>query len=309
MDMPSPQAKAIENQFRLMREMAETAFDLEQERENTQAAYELTGTPKRVHYEWSTLAGVSVLRAIPEADRDLYNVVFLHGGAFCLMSAWTHHRLAGHIATASQAKVIVPDYALAPEKPFPAALDECLAVVRGAREEHAQSLTALMGDSAGGGLALSVLLQIRDAGVAPPFAAVLMAPWLDLTLASQSITTAATEDVILTEHNLRETACLYLNGARAEDPRASPIFGDFRGLPSLYVQASGRDLLRDDSTRLWEAFIEQGLELQFDLFPDMLHSFQFFAGNIPEADEAVRKAADFLDQVLAADQCEREGAG
>ena len=299
--MPSPQAKAIENQFRLMRELPDTAFDLEQERENTLEAYELTGTAKRVRYERDALAGVPVLRAIPEVDRALFSVVFLHGGAFCLMSAWTHHRLAGHIATACRAEVIVPDYALAPEKPFPAALEECVAVVLRAREKQAHGLTALMGDSAGGGLALSVMLQIRDAGAAPPFAAVLMAPWLDLTLTSPSIRTAANEDVILTERNLRETACLYLNGARADDPRASPLFGTFGGLPPLYVQASGRDLLRDDCMRLRDAYTEQRLELQFELFPDMLHSFQFFAGNIPEADEAVRKAAAFLDQVLVAD--------
>ncbi len=307
--MPSPQAKAIENQFRLMRDMAETAFDLEQERENTREAYELTGAPKGVRYERGELSGVPVMRAIPDVDYGRYSVVFLHGGAFCLMSAWTHHRMAGHIATACRAEVIVPDYALAPERPFPAALEECVAVVLRAREEQARGLTALMGDSAGGGLALSVLLRIRDAGAAPPLAAVLMAPWLDLTLSSPSMRNAASEDVILTERNLREMVRLYLNGARADDPRASPIFGTFRGLPPLYVQVSGRDLLRDDCMRLRDAFTEEGLELKFELFPDMLHSFQFFAGNIPEADEALRKAAAFLDQVHSADPHERKGAG
>ena len=305
--MPSPQAKAIENQFRLMRETAATAFDLEQERENTREAYELTGTPKRIRYERGALAGVPVLRAIPEVDLGLYSVVFLHGGAFCLMSAWTHHRVAGHIATACRAEVVVPDYALAPEEPFPAALEDCVGVVQAAREVQRHGLVALMGDSAGGGLALSVLLQIRDAGVAPPFAAVLMAPWLDLTLSSPSIRTSVGVDVILMERNLREMARLYLNGAPADDPRASPLFGDFRGLPPLYVQASGRDLLRDDCTRLRDAFTEQGLELQFELFPDMLHSFQFFAGNIPEADQAILKAAAFLDQMHTADRHYVEG--
>ena len=239
--MASPQAKAIENQFRLMRSLSEEEFDLDQERENTREAHELTGPPDGVRYERDELAGISVLRAIPERDHGRFSVVFLHGGAFCLMSSRTHHRLAGHIASACRAQVILPDYALAPERPFPAALQECVAVLGAAQDEQSDGMVALMGDSAGGGLALSVLLQVRDEGAAPPFAAVLMAPWLDLTLSSPSVTSAAESDVILAEDNLRKMAELYLNGANPDDPLASPLFGCFRGLPPLYVQASGRE--------------------------------------------------------------------
>lgn len=298
--MSSPQAQAIESQFRLMRDISDSGFDLEHERENTREAHELTGRAAGVRYERGAMAGIPVVRAVPGEDRGLYSVVFLHGGAFCLMSAWTHHRLAGHLATACRAQVILPDYALAPERPFPAALDECVAVVGAARDEQPDGLTALMGDSAGGGLALSVLLEIRDAEIAAPFAAVLMAPWLDLTLSSASVVTAAGIDVILNERNLRETASLYLDGAAADDPRASPLFGRFDGLPPIYVQASGRDLLRDDSTRLRDAFADQGIGLQFELFSDMLHSFQFFAGTMPEADIAISKSAAFVERAFAA---------
>jgi len=307
--MPSPQARAIENQFRLMRGISESRFDLEQERENTREAHELTGKAAGVRYEHDEMAGIPVVRAHPDEEHGRYRVVFLHGGAFCLMSAWTHHRLAGHIATACRAQVILPDYALAPERPFPAALDECVAVVGAARDEQPEGLTALMGDSAGGGLALSVLLEIRDAGTAPPFAAVLMAPWLDLTLSSASVRGAAGIDVILNERNLRETASLYLDGSAADDPRASPLFGRFGGLPPIYVQASGRDLLRDDCLRLRDAFAEQGVELQFELFSDMLHSFQFFAGNMPEADLAISQSAAFVERVWAARPRGATGAG
>ncbi len=293
--MASPQAKAIENQFRLMRSLSETTFDLDQERANTRDAHELTGPPDDVRYEKDELAGIAVLRAIPEHDRERFSVIFLHGGAFCLMSAYTHHRLAGHIAMACRAQVILPDYALAPERPFPAALQECVAVLGAAQDRQPEGMTALMGDSAGGGLALSALLKIRDAGAAPPFAAVLMAPWLDLTLSSPSVRSAAGSDVILAEDNLRKMAELYLGGANPGDPLASPLFGCFRNLPPLYVQASGRDLLRDDCTRLRDAFTAQGLTLEFELFTDMLHSFQFFAGNMPEADDAVCRAAAFLE--------------
>ena len=299
---------AIENQFRLMREMSDNGFNLLQERENTREAHELTGRPVGVRWERDSMAGIPVLRTLPDPDRGLFSVVFLHGGAFCLMNAWTHHRLAGHIASACQAQVILPDYALAPEQPYPAALHQSVAVVTAARDERADGAAVLMGDSAGGGLALSVLLRMRDEGIALPFASVLMAPWLDLTLSSPSVKSAADIDVILTERNLREMARLYLAGQRADDPLASPLFGNFEGLPPLYVQASGRDLLRDDSVRLRDAFEQQELKLQFELFPDMLHSFQFFAGNMPEAGNAIRKAAAFLEREYAAHRRETIGA-
>ncbi len=307
--MASPQAKAIENQFRLMRSLSETVFDLDQERENTCDAHELTGPPDGIRYERDELAGIAVLRAIPERDLGRFSVVFLHGGAFCLMSARTHHRLAGHIASACRAQVIVPDYALAPERPFPAALQECVAALGAARDERSDGMVALMGDSAGGGLALSVLLQVRDQGATPPFAAVLMAPWLDLTLSSPSVRSAAGSDVILAEDNLRKMAELYLNGAKPDDPLASPLFGCFKGLPPLYAQASGRDLLRDDCTRLRDAFTEQGLTLEFELFADMLHSFQFFAGNMPEAEDAICRAAAFLEGEYSAHRHEKTEEG
>ncbi|MDE0111515.1 MAG: alpha/beta hydrolase fold domain-containing protein [Albidovulum sp.] len=101
--------------------------------------------------------------------------------------------------------------------------------------------------------------------------------------------------LILTERNLRETARLYLGGTAADDPMASPIFGKFRGLPPLYVQASGKDLLREDSVRLRDAYAKQNLGLKLEIFPDMLHSFQFFAGNVPEAEAAIMKAAALLE--------------
>ena len=292
--MISPQAKAIESQLQLMREECTGPFDLQKQRENARNAHELTGVPIGVTHVSGQMAGVPVLRAVPDNDQGRFSIVFLHGGAFCLMSAWTHHRFAGYIAQACKAQVISPDYSLAPEKPFPRALSECVSVITAAREGHPRSLIALVGDSAGGGLALSALLQMRDSGAALPFGAVLMAPWLDLTLSSPSVKSAAKRDVILIEENLREMAELYTGGEDLRAPRVSPVYGNFAGLPPLYVQASGNDLLRDDCTLLRDAYIAQGLELQYELFADMFHCFQFYAGKMPEAEHAIGKAAGFL---------------
>ena len=180
--MTSPQAKAIATQFRLMRSISEEPFDLQQERENTRDAHELTGMPSGVTFESGEMSGVSVLRAIPEQDQGRFTVVFLHGGAFCLMSAWTHHRFAGYLARSMQGAGNSAGLQPRTGTPLPNALNECVSVIAAAIEDNQHRLTALMGDSAGGGLALSALLQMRDVGIALPFGAVLMAPWLDLTL-------------------------------------------------------------------------------------------------------------------------------
>ena len=122
----SPRAQEIERQFRSMAKAAE--FDLAQERLNTKDAHVLTGVPKGVLMEWDTIAGVRCIRLRPQNARGDRHVVFLHGGAYCLMSAMTHHRFGGHIANAVAAEVVIPDYALAPEAPYPQARDECRAV-------------------------------------------------------------------------------------------------------------------------------------------------------------------------------------
>ena len=199
--MASTQADAIERMFRELRDRGVAPFDLERDRENARESWELTGDPGGVRRERDSMSGILVIRAIPERDRGLFSTVFLHGGEFCLMSAWTRRLIAGHIAKICKAQVILPDYALAPERPYPAAPEDCASVFRAVREEQPERLVSLIGDSAGGGLALSLLLRIRAGKDPPPFAVVLMSPWLDLSLSSPSIKTAADADAVLAERN------------------------------------------------------------------------------------------------------------
>ena len=290
----SLQAQAIENQFRQAMAEADGGFDLEVHRANTRDAHELTGIPEGCRVEEIKIGDVESLQMIPPDDEEAFTTIFLHGGAFCLMSAWTHHRFAGHIALACRNRVVVPDYSLAPEHPYPAALNQCVQAISEIIQDDSSSPVALIGESAGGGLALSSLLRMRDAGDQLPFAAAFMAPWLDLTLSSPSVKDAAKIDVILTETNLSAQAKLYAQDADMTDPMVSPLFGTFQGLPPLYLQASGKDLLRDDCTRLEQAYAAQGLQLKHDLYAEMIHSFQFHAGRMPEADMAISDCAEFL---------------
>lgn len=282
----SDRARELIRQFRAMPKPE--VFDLEQERENTKDAHVLTGIPANVMLDWVKVAGVHCIRLRPRKRQTDREVVFIHGGAFVLMSAMTHHRFAGHIANACQAEVLVPDYSLAPEAPFPKAIEECAAILRERRAQGPKD-QILMGDSAGGGLALSTCCYMRDRGDALPDLMALMSPWLDLSLSDPS--TQTTDDPLLSFPSLQASAALYLNGTALDHPLASPIYADLTGLPQTLVQSAGRDMLYSDSARLADRWGD-GLTHQF--FPDMIHSFQMFAGDMPEANMAIEDIAGFV---------------
>lgn len=287
----STRAQEIERQFRAMPMAA--VFDLAQERQNTKDAHVLTGVPEDILMEWDTIAGVRCIRMRPRNARPDREVIFLHGGAYCLMSAMTHHRFGGHIANAAAADVIIPDYALAPEAPYPQARDECMRVFE-ERRKHGPTQQVLAGDSAGGGLALSVACALRDAGIKGPDALILMSPWLDLSLSGQRLQAGEIDDPILSLRNLKALADLYRGKTSALDPGASPLFADLAGLPRTLLQISEKDLLREDGERLAKNWPDRK-SLTVQTYAGMLHSFQMFAGDMPEADAAIGQITTFLD--------------
>lgn len=290
----SPRAQEIERQFQAMPMAPE--FDLAQERLNTKDAHVLTGVPEGVLMEWDSIAGIRCIRMRPQSARSDREVIFLHGGAYCLMSAMTHHRFGGHIARAAAADVIIPDYALAPESPYPLARDECLRVVE-ARRASGPVQQILAGDSAGGGLALSVACAVRDAKARGPDALVLMSPWLDLSLSGPLLQAKKIEDPILSMRNLSALADHYRGAVAADDPGASPLFADLTGLPPTLLQIAEKDLLREDGERL-AAKWPGPAALLVENYSGMLHSFQMFAGDMPEADGAIAQISTFLDTAL-----------
>lgn len=287
----SPRAQEIERQFRAMPMTG--AFDLAQERQNTKDAHVLTGVPEDVLMEWDTIAGVRCIRMRPRNARPDREVIFLHGGAYCLMSAMTHHRFGGHIANAACADVIIPDYVLAPEAPYPQARDDCMRIYE-ERRTHGPAQQILAGDSAGGGLVLSVACAMRNAGIVGPDALIMMSPWLDLSMSGPLLQAGKIEDPILSIHNLTALADLYRGSIPAADPGASPLFADLSGLPRTLLQISEKDLLREDGERLAKRWPDPAT-LTVQTYAGMLHSFQMFAGDMPEADAAIAEITTFLD--------------
>jgi monoterpene epsilon-lactone hydrolase len=232
--------------------------------------------------------------AAPGADADRV-LLFLHGGGYQLGSLRSDGELAARLGRAGGMRVLFPEYRLAPEHPFPAAIDDVRAVWRWLRTDQKMSARsmAVAGDSAGGGLAVALLVATRDAGDALPAAAVLMSPTVDLTSSGASMTDRVDEDPISTPALLRQLAADYLAGADPKTPLASPLFASLSGLPPLLVQVGTADLLLSDAERLSEAAAEAGVDVLLEVGEGLPHVYQLTLGT-PEAAEATERAGRFL---------------
>jgi len=220
-------------------------------------------------------------------------LLFLHGGGFELGSLRSDGELAARLGRASGMRVLFPEYRLAPEHPFPAAIDDVLAAWRWLAAGVDARSVAVAGDSAGGGLAVALLVALRDAGAALPAAAVLMSPTVDLTSSGASMRTRAGQDPFSTPAMLRAFAAGYLAGADPKTPLASPLFASLAGLPPLLVQVGTADLLLSDSERLAMAAATAGVDVTLEIGEDLPHVYQILLGT-PEAAEATGRIGKFL---------------
>lgn len=222
-------------------------------------------------------------------------LMFLHGGGYELGSLRSDGELAARVGRASGMRVLFVEYRLAPENPFPAAIDDVLAAWDWLRAGQGLSETsiAVVGDSAGGGLAVALLVAIRDAGQATPAAAVLMSPTVDLTSSGASMSERADQDPISTPAMLRQFALTYLAGADPRTPLASPLFASLAGLPPLLVQVGTADLLLSDSERLAAAAALAGVDVDLQVGEGLPHVYQLLLGT-PEAAQATEQIGKFL---------------
>ncbi|MEQ1770904.1 MAG: alpha/beta hydrolase [Devosia sp.] len=218
----------------------------------------------------------------------------LHGGGYNSGSCVTHRRLAAEIARHTQLQVLTPDYRLAPEHPFPAAVDDALMAWRWLLEQgYSAKGIVVGGDSAGGGLALSMLLSLREANLALPRAAVLMSPWTDLTVALPSHETMRARDAMLTQEALIVAADWYARG-RLNDPVVSPVLADLRGLPPLLIHVGGDEVLLDDSRVLAQRARDAGVTVNYKSWLGLWHVFHSAAPNVPESVQALVEIAAFI---------------
>lgn len=222
-------------------------------------------------------------------------ILYLHGGAYCIGSPATHRAITALLALDSGLPVFAADFRLAPEHPFPAALEDAVSAYRSMAETGP---VAIVGDSAGGGLALAVAMAARERKVAAPAALVLLSPWVDLSAAGLPDRSTRGE-VILSAAWLKTCARHYLAGADAATPLASPIFGDLRGLPPALIQTGTDEILHAQALRLHGALRGAGVAAACEIIPERWHTFQLHAGSLPSADAAIARAATFIQRNIA----------
>jgi epsilon-lactone hydrolase len=243
-----------------------------------------------VKAEWITAPGAAADRA----------VLYLHGGGYVMGSLKTHRDLMGRISRAAQARVLGLDYRLAPEHPFPAAVDDAVA---GYRFLLAQGLRpariTVAGDSAGGGLTLATLVAARDAGLALPAAAVCLSPWVDFEGLGESMKTRLHVDPIASPQGTHLLAQAYLAGKNPRTPLAAPLYADLKGLPPLLIQVGDHEVLLDDSTRIADRARAAGVKVTLEIWPEMIHVWQLFASFLPEGQEAVEGVGKFIREHTA----------
>jgi len=241
------------------------------------------------------LGGVAVI-FIEIADTEPTGVIFhLHGGGFALGSAASSVGFASDLARKAGMNAVTVDYRLAPEYPFPAALEDVTAAYQALLErESAGTQIVVTGESAGGNLALELVIAGKEHGLEMPAAMALFSPMTDLAVTGESFTTKAGVDPNITAAAIRTRAKDYLNGTDPKDPLVSPIYADLTGLPPMLIQAGSHEALLDDATRLATRAAADDVAVTLDITPDVAHVFQAFAAVLDEGDEALSRAATFL---------------
>ena len=235
--------------------------------------------------EWVAAPGIDAERA----------VLYLHGGGYAIGSLNTHRRLAYDISAASGARVLVIDYRLAPEHPFPAAVDDAAAAWRWMLAQGLDpKRIAIAGDSAGGGLTIATLVNLRDQKLGLPGCAVAISPWVDLEGLGASITGRAAQDPMVQKEGLLWMAGMYLAGKDAKTPLAAPLHADLKGLPPILVQVGTAETLLDDATRIAEKLHQAGVDVKLAIWPNMLHVFPLFAPILSEGRDGCLEIGNFI---------------
>lgn len=238
--------------------------------------------------------GLTADVSVPKGNGPHPIVVYLHGGGWIGGSPKTHRKLGMQFAEAGYLTINV-DYRLAPEHPFPAAVDDTIAAYRWLLAQgYKPGKIVISGDSAGGGLTLAALLAIRDAKLPMPACAVPISPWTDLEGTGESVRTRAARDVMVTQDNLAHSAKQYYGAHDPKDPLVSPVHANFRGLPPMLIQVGDAEILLDDSTRVAKSAKLAGVEVDLEVWDDMPHVWHVFAKLLPEGQQAIDKIGKFV---------------
>lgn len=256
--------------------------------------------PRRVSCRHKPLAGLPAAWLVPRGAPDDAVLLYWHGGAYLVGSIRSHRPLVSHIANAAGVQAVIPEYRLAPEHRFPAAVEDAVRAYRQLLDDGIKASRIVVGgDSAGGGLTVAMLLSLRDAGVPLPGACVLLSPWLDLTGSGESMRTRAGQDPLFTPHDMPHVVSQYCDEHELRQPLVSPVFADVDGLPPTLIQAGEDEILLSDSERFAAKLRTAGIDVHLDVWPGMWHVWQMFVRLMPESRLANIKLGRYVRDRLA----------
>lgn len=252
-----------------------------------------------LHIDPENLAGVDCewVYSVEKDSRPI--IIYFHGGGYVTGSLLSARALATELASNLPVRVLTVNYRLAPEHPFPAALDDALAVYQALIDmQYDPARIAMIGDSAGGGLTLATSMAIRDRHLPLPACLVLLSPWTDLTARSPSFRTKAEDDVVLEPVDVLEYAAFYADGARLDNPYLSPVYGSFDQLPPILIHVGSEEILLDDARRAGDAAKKAGVDVTLKVWPGLFHVFSLAASMLPEARESMSEIVAYLQTHL-----------
>ena len=253
----------------------------------------MTSEPEGVTFEEAY--SVDGLWATPQNWDGQSAIMYLYGGGYVISSPHSQRKFAGHLAKACGARALVPRYSLAPERPFPHAVEDAAADYRWLlKAGHRPERVVIAGASSAGGLTVATMLKLREDGQPLPAGGVPISPWVDLACTGETLEANATADLTATKAGLQRMAGQYLHGADPRTPLASPLYADLSGLPPLLIVVGGDEALLDDSVRLARSAGMAGVDVTLYIGGSMQHVFPIYCGVMPEADAGVVMIGEWI---------------
>jgi monoterpene epsilon-lactone hydrolase len=291
--MPSKEYKDILEVLNSLPDSSDLSF--EERRSNFEVQASQLPVAENVSCEPLSVDNIPAEWIVPAEALERSMLLYLHGGGYCIGSINTYRGMVSHIAVAAKTKALLIDYRLAPENPFPAAVEDSTAAYEWLLSQGVVSSDIIIaGDSAGGGLTVSTLISLKEKGIPLPAAAVLISPWVDLAITGGSVISKADIDPMVTKEGLIEMAEAYMGDTDRLTPLASPLYAELKGLPPMLIHVGTSEILLDDATRLADFARKAGVEVILNEADGMCHIWHYFTVMLPEALQAIKEIAVFM---------------
>lgn len=258
--------------------------------------------PKGICFEKVDCDGIEGEWAIPKKNKNEAVILYFHGGAYAMGSIATHRALSANIAIASKTRCLTINYRLAPENPYPCALEDSIKAYKWVLHKGIEpKKIVIAGDSAGGGLTIATLLKLKADNLPLPGATVCLSPWLDLEGKGEFSAILTKKDPMIDLNAMKAFALLYAPEEKLKDPFISPIHGNFEDFPPIYIQVSKSEILYDDTLRFEKKAKEAGVDIKVETWNKTVHVWQLFAFFLPEARSAIKKIGAFINTKISQD--------